>query len=121
MARESVPPTRSTNSHLVTVYKQDGRYFVGQRILHPEFGLGMVTQVRRNLIHVALDDDQSQPGGKRARRFRSAVLTLSERMLANNFSHDDLETLFEMDREDFDEHFRLHSHEVDMEDPGDVA
>lgn len=122
MASNPVPPTRHTNRELVTVYKQDGHYFVGQRLLHPDFGLGTITQVRRSKIHVLMDDDPAQPGCKRKeRRFLSGVLTLQERMVANNFSHEDLDLLFQMDEEDFDEHFRIRAHDLDMEDPSDVA
>ena len=122
MAKNTFHPTSSPHLGLVTVYKQDGHYFVGQRLLHSEFGLGTVTQVRRSKIHVVMDDDPTQPGGKKKeRRFPSGVLTLQERMVANNFSHDDLDLLFAMDEEDFDEHFRIRAHDADMENPSDVA
>lgn len=122
MAKNTVRPTPSTRPGLVTVYKQDGHYFVGQRLLHHDFGFGTVTQVRRSKIHVVMDDDPIQPDGKKKeRRFLSGVLTLQERMVANNFSHDDLDLLFAMDEEDFEEHFRIRAPDADMEDPSDVA
>jgi hypothetical protein len=121
MAEKPVPTPRNSSPDLVTVYKQNGRYHTGQRILHSHFGLGTVTQVRRNLIHVVLDNDQSQPKGKRERRFRSAVLTLRERMAANHFNHDDLETLFDMDREDFEEYVALLDKDIETDDSGEVA
>lgn len=121
MANNDVRPTSSPQPGLVTVYKRDGYYFVGQRILHHTFGLGTVTQVRRSKIHVVMDDDPTLPEGKKERRFLSGVLTLQQRMEANNFSHDDLDLLFEMDQEDFEEHIGLRKIELDFGDPSDVA
>lgn len=121
MAERPVPTSRNTSPELVTVYKQDARYQTGQRILHPEFGLGTVIQVRRNLIHVVFDADKGKPKDERMRRFRSAVLNLRERMAANHFNHDDLDTLFQMDLEDLEESVALLSQDLELDDPGDVT
>ena len=109
----------------MTVYKLDGHYSVGQRLLLPGIGLGTVTQVRRNLIHVVLDVDKDKPKDERVRRFRSAVLTLRERMAANHFNYDDLETLIEMDLEDLEESVAMLGKDIKemgiaAEDPGDI-
>jgi len=121
MASNPVRPTQMNERELVTVYRPDRRYQTGQRILHPDFGLGTVIQVRRYLIHVALDVDKNKPKDERVRRFLSAELTLRERMAANHFNYDDLDTLIDMDLEDLEESVALLAQDIAGDDPGDVS
>lgn len=112
MATYETPFHQPINLNLVTCYKPTGRYFAGQRILHDDFGLGTVTQVRRQTIHVVMDQDPDQPGGKKARCFSSASLTLQEAMTANKFDYEDMNTLFEWNEEDLEESLALFVHDL---------
>lgn len=103
MATYKSSSTQPINLDQATCYTPTGRYFTGQRILHHDFGLGTVTQVRRETIHVVMDQDPDQPGGKKARRFSSASLTVDEAMTANNFDYEDMNTLFDWNEEDLEE------------------
>ncbi len=112
MAINEIPSTQSTDPDPATCYQQDGHYYKGQRVLHQEFGLGTVTQVRRDNIRVVMDQGTAQPRGKKARRFASAPLSLRDAMAANYFSLDDMDTLCEWNEEDLKESVALVVHGI---------